>query len=498
MDSYLPFLAVLIPVVAAPLAGILSDKVSNRFTVLCTVVTFLVVAKMYPLVSQGLILEQAFDTGLRLKLSFMADSLSLLVGMASIGLWMLASFYSVEYMLHEHHQRRYNLFSLLSLAGTLGVVFTRNLFTLYIFFEMLSMASYVMVVHEQTKEANKAGVKYLFMGIGGGLILLLSIVATYSITGTCDLVELARMKNALAGHPYTPLILFGYVIGFGAKAGIFPVHIWLPDAHPVAPSPASALLSGVMIKAGAYGIIRAVITIVGLEVLGQQPIILIIMVMGMINIFLGSAMAMKQTDIKRMLAYSSISQIGYIILGLTLLTPLGLLGGVVHIFNHAIIKGTLFLCAGAFIHQLGVRQLDELKGIGKRMPLTTLCFSMGALSMIGLPPFNGFISKWFLALGTLQVAKAGSYNMGIGILALLVLLLSSFMNLIYYGPIVYRAWFAEADTGKIKGTAEQSSSDPGLWMMVPLLILGFGTLFFGIFPQLPVQLARQFSLLCFR
>lgn len=493
IENYLPFIAVLIPVLAAPVAALLPDKLSNRFTAFANLVAFVVVAGMYPAVSQGTILQVVLDSGLRIKLAFMADSLSLIAGLVSVGVWMLASFYSVGYMAHEHNQRRYNLFSLLSLAGMLGVVFTRNLFTLYIFFEMLSMASYVMVVHEQTDEALAAGLKYIFMGIIGGLILLLSMVYTYSITGTCDLLELAGKSAVLAKHPHVFLILMGYVIGFGVKAGIFPVHIWLPDAHPVAPAPASALLSGVMIKAGAYGIIRAVYTIVGLEALRQSWPAYTILSIAIINIFLGSAMAIKQTEIKRMLAYSSISQIGYVMLGLALFTPNGILGGVVHIFNHAIIKGTLFMCAGAFIHQTGLRQLDDLKGIGKRMPLTTICFSLGAMSMVGFPPFNGFISKWFLALGSLEVAKAGSYSQGIGILALSVLLLSSLMNLMYYGPIVYRAWFAEAGSG----ASADSNDDPNNWMMIPLLILGLGTLFFGIFPQLPVHLAQQFSQLCF-
>jgi multicomponent Na+:H+ antiporter subunit D len=497
MDSSLPFLAVLIPALSGPLAGVLSDKNSNRFTVFSTVATFMVVAAMYPAVSQGHILQKALDTGLRFNLVFMADALSLLAGIVSVGVWMLASIYSVEYMSHEHHQRRYNVFSLLSLAGMLGVLFTRNMFTLYIFFEILSVCSYVMVVHEQTEEAIKAGVKYLFMGVAGGLILLTSMVYTHSITGTSDLLELAQKSDILTAHPHAYLIIIGFVIGFGVKAGIFPVHIWLPDAHPVAPSPASALLSGVMIKAGAYGIIRTIYTIVGVEAISHHWLASALLGIAFINIFLGSAMAIKQTEIKRMLAYSSISQIGYVILGMALLSPKGILGGVVHIFNHAIIKGTLFLCAGAFIHQVGLRQLDDLKGIGKRMPLTTLCFSLGALSMIGFPPFNGFISKWFLALGALQVAKVGSYSLGIGISALAVLLLSSFMNLVYYGPIVYRAWFAEPALKDLTEADKFSQGDPNKWMMIPLLILGFGTLFFGVFPQFPVELARQVSMLYF-
>ena len=349
-----------------------------------------------------------------------------------------------------------------------------------------------MVVHEQTKEAMRGGILYIFMGIIGGLILLFSIVATYMIAGTGDF-ELLMGK--LAQSPYLPYIFWGYIIGFGVKAGIFPLHIWLPEAHPVAPAPASALLSGVMIKAGAYGIIRVLYSILGPALMRGSAHIMVLFAISLITIFLGSAVAMRQVEIKRMLAYSSISQIGYILMGATILSPLGLVGGVIHIFNHALIKGALFLCAGAFIHQVGLRQLKDLSGIGKRMPVTTLCFTIAALSMIGFPPFNGFISKWFLALGSLEAIKAGSYSLGVGILALGMLLLSSFMNLIYYGPIVYRAWFAETP-GSL---ADDSSlnSDPAASMKWPMILLALGIIIFGIFPRWPLELAHQVSALFF-
>ncbi len=308
----------------------------------------------------------------------------------------------------------------------------------------------------------------------------------------------------LANHPYGPFVFICFLLGFGVKAGIFPVHIWLPDAHPIAPSPASALLSGVMIKAGGYGIIRTIYTIMGVGGVRHEWIAYVVLGIAFINIFLGSAMAIKQTEIKRMLAYSSVSQIGYVLLGVILMTPLGLVGGVVHIFNHAIMKVTLFLCAGAFIHQTGLRKLDDLRGIGKRMPLTTLCFTLAGFSMIGFPPFVGFISKWFLVLGSLQVAKSGSYGMKVGVATLCLLILSSLMNLMYYGPIIYRAWFpgdeddahgGAYNTGAV--ACKTTNDDPDNYMMVPLLILGAALVILGLFPQLGTGLANQFSQLYF-
>jgi multicomponent Na+:H+ antiporter subunit D len=384
---------------------------------------------------------------------------------------------------------------MLTLAGMLGVVYTRNLFTLYLFFEILSVGSYVMVVHEESEEARKAGLKYLFMGIFGGLVLFKAVIATYVVAGTADLAEISRMGVGLGNHPWMPYIFCGLILGFGVKAGMFPVHIWLPDAHPIAPSPASALLSGVMIKAGGYGIIRTIYNIVGVDFMRNQTVIWMVLVFAFINIFLGSAMAIRAKEIKRMLAYSSISQIGYILLGAALLTPFGVVGAALHIFNHAIIKGVLFMSAGAFIHQTGLRQLDDLKGIGRKMPITTICFTMAAMSMIGFPPFNGFISKWFLALGSMEVAKAGAYSMNVGIFAIFMLLLSSFMNLMYYGPITYGAWFKRKKGEEAAAVFQRV--DPGIWMWLPLVILGMGTLVFGIFPHIPAHFAKQFSLTAF-
>ncbi|MEE8317531.1 MAG: proton-conducting transporter membrane subunit, partial [Candidatus Omnitrophota bacterium] len=272
VESILPFLAVLIPLLAVFVVPWVSDAQGNRLTALATALSLVVILMMFPHIHAGSVLKIEFNPGSMVSLSFMADGLSFLVGLISIVLWMMASIYGFEYMRKEHAQGRYNIFSLLSLVGMLGVVFTKNLFSLYIFFELLSMASYVMVIHQETPEAKSAGLTYIFMGIGGGLILLFSIIGTYAITGTGDLSHLSRISEGLAGHPATPFIFLGYLIGFGVKAGVFPVHIWLPTAHPVAPTPASALLSGVMIKAGAYGILRTVFTITGSGLAQNLPL----------------------------------------------------------------------------------------------------------------------------------------------------------------------------------------------------------------------------------
>jgi len=499
VESILPFLAVLIPLLAVLVIPWVSDAQGNRLTALATALSLVVILLMFPHIHVGNTLKMEFNPGSMISLSFMADGLSFLVGLISIIIWMMASIYGIEYMRKEHAQGRYNIFSLLSLAGMLGVVFTKNLFSLYIFFELLSIASYVMVIHQETPEAKSAGLTYIFMGIGGGLILLFSIIGTYAITGTGDLSHLSRISEGLAGHPATPFIFLGYLIGFGVKAGIFPVHIWLPTAHPVAPTPASALLSGVMIKAGAYGLLRTVFTITGSGLAQSLPLGKTLLVIAVITMFVGSFMAIVQTDIKRLLAYSSIAQMGYIVLGAALLSPKGMIGAIIHIFHHAFMKGTLFLAAGAFIHQTGLRKLDDLRGIGKRMPLTLACFTMAALSMIGLPPFVGFISKWYLALGALQSEALGVLGSGGGFLIVGFLLLSSLLNAVYYGPIIVRGWFnvSEGDNNPVPtnsndfpSNAGKKNDDPSGIMLVPLFILALGTVIFGIFPQLAVGMAE--------
>lgn len=497
--SYLPLYAVLLPIIAI-LGVVVMERTypekRNHYTVIITIIVFLMILSMYPHIKAGEVLGVEINTGFRIDFSYRVDALGFILGLVSIVIWMLASIFSISYMKKEHALTRYNMHSLLSLAGMLGVVFTGNLFSLYLVFELLCVASYVLVIQEENPEAMRAGLIYLFMGVFGGLILLLAIVGTYAITGTTDL---SLIGIGLKGHPLLPYIFWGYIIGFGVKAGLFPLHVWLPKAHPVAPSPASALLSGVMIKAGAYGIIRTIYSIVGKDIfLQKQSMTMVTLFLALIAVFVGSALAISQKDLKKILAYSSISQMGYIIMGVALLSPLGLIGGVVHIFNHAIIKSTLFLSAGAFIYLGGIRTVDDLVGVGKQMPIVTGCFTLAALSMIGFPPFNGFISKWFLGLGALESIKIGSYAAPVGIIALSILLLSSFMNLIYYGPIVYRAWFvpnSEHNNKKQENAKAIERSD--LFVTIPLVILALGTLFFGIFPQFPINLARQVSQLYF-
>ncbi|MDI6689383.1 MAG: proton-conducting transporter membrane subunit [Actinomycetota bacterium] len=500
-------LAIIAPALGAIGIYYISKKVSEErgctLTAIICGITFFLVCLMYPAIARGYIVELRFYSLLPVVLTLYVDSLGFLLGFISSLLWFMASLYAIEYMKPEHAKTRFNIFSLLSLCGMMGIVFTGNLFSLYIFFELMAILSYVLVIHEETTEAMRAGLKYLFMGIVGGLLLLLAIVATQGVCGTTTLSRagLAPLRES----PYFTWIFWCFIFGFAVKAGMFPVHVWLPDAHPIAPTPASALLSGVMIKAGAYGIVRTIYAVFGPTVLANPATGKFLLILGIITMILGSGCAILQKEIKRLLAFSSIAQIGYVITGAALLSSLGLTGGVLHIFNHALMKGTLFLCAGAIIYKTGLRQLKDLRGIGFRMPLTMICFTLAACSMIGFPPFCGFISKWILAEGALQSASMGIISGAAGIAVVGFLLLSSLLNVVYYGPIVIGAWFgvehgehAEEEQGH--GAHEHSHekphverADPNWLMLVPMFVLALGTLIFGIYPQFPLNLAKALA-----
>lgn len=405
-----------------------------------------------------------------LGMSFVADPLGLYFGLIVAGVWLLVSIYSLGYFELDERAGRFLSASMLSFAGTLGVAFAGDMFTLFLFFELMSLAAYVLIIHDQTQEAVAAGFKYLLMTIGGSLGIFFGLIATFQASGTLSFYP--GHLGASAGG----LVAFaGYLIGFGIKAGLFPLHIWLPDAHPVAPSPASALLSGLMIKTGAFGLIRVFWHFYGRDYLASTGWVSVLLVLSAITIFLGSAVAILQEDIKRRLAYSSVAQIGYVLLGVALLNERALTGALFHIFGHALMKSALFMSAGTVIHETGKRKVADYSGMGKIMPRTMASFSVAALSMVGIPPLVGFISKWHLAWGALDASMPW---------AVVLLLISSFMNAIYYLPIAISAFFGQApdDLTPVK-------EKPSLW--VPVAVCAIGIFAVGlVFHNAPLSLAR--------
>lgn len=470
--NYLPFWATLFPVLATVLLFFIERRSSglrDLFTQVVAGVTVILVGIMYPYIRAHEVIGISFPGILPpFGISFRVDILGFLLALIAAVVWFLAALYSKVYMSHEGGGNRYYPFFLLSLGGCLGVFLTGDFFSLFVFFELMSLSSYVLVVHEESSAAMAAGYKYLILTLIGGLALFFGIVIAFETAGNVNI--LPDNFLFLEANRLSFIAFLAFLVGFGMKMGIFPMHVWLPDAHPVAPSPASALLSGIMLKTGAYGLIRIVYNVYGPQLIAEANWDKILLVLAGITIFLGSAVAIAQTDIKRRLAYSSIGQMGYVLLGLTLLNENGLFGTTFHIFSHALMKSTLFLCAGAIIYKTGKRKISDLAGIGYEMPVTITCFTIAALAMIGIPPLNGFVSKLVLSMGALDAGKPGF---------VFLLILSSLMNGIYYLPIIISAFFGVEKEKRVWGKpfAELKVS---MWM--PIVLLALGCVIFGLFP----------------
>lgn len=484
VNSYLPFLSMIFPILGSFIVGIVgmkSEKLRNLLAVIISLITLFFIVSMVEYVFIGskvikfTLSSIVFGTGL----SFYVDRLSLVLAIVASSVWFLATLYSINYMSHETNRNRYYFFWFITLGATLGILLAQNFFTLFIFFEILGVFAYPLIVHSKTDEAKKAGTKYLYMTLVGGLALLSGILLLNQYSGSTNIFM--SMENIKASDNIRILIAVLLIAGFGVKAGMIPLHVWLPDAHPVAPSPASALLSGVMIKTGAYGILRTVYFTFTPELFLRLGLSKWLLALALGTMIVGSAAALKQKEIKRLLAYSSVAQMGYILTGIALLSRLSVLGSILHIINHALMKSALFLCAGAIIYKTNLRNIDDLKGIGRRMPVTVTCFSIAALSMIGIPPFAGFVSKWYLALGALQASNQKILSFPTALMVIGFLLFSSILNLIYYGRILLYAW-QKNDSGK---------DEVGLLMLLPIIVLVIGIIVFGVYPDFLISIVLK-------
>ncbi len=409
-------------------------------------------------------------------------------------LYTVVTVYAHEYFALENEKGReldrFFAFMFVSLGALLSAGLSANLVTLYFFFELATLSTVPLVLHEMTKEAVSAGLKYLFYSIAGALLGLLAVFFVYSFgTGSAEFVYGGFLDPAkVAGREGMLLAaVFAGIVGFGTKAGLYPMHGWLPTAHPIAPAPASALLSAIVTKAGVLAIIRLVYYSVGAEFLLGTWVQRAWMCLAMLTIFMGSMMAFREKVIKKRLAYSSISQISYILLALSTLSPDGLEGGLLHLMSHMAAKGTLFLAAGVFIAKLGRRRQDELKGIGKLMPVTLWCYMFASLSLVGIPPMGGFLSKWVIASALI--------NHGSGVFAVLppvILIISALLTAGYLFPVVIDGFFPGRDfvQDQVKITAlsgessiqpaSEGAAEPTAAMTAPMLCLSAVALIMGI------------------
>lgn len=491
--SVVPPVAVFLPMLGA-IAALPLGRVSERarafgLGVICAATAALSIA-LIPGILGGKVYEAYLvrltpDIWLHLRV----DALGALFAMTVSVLWLLALVYSAGYMADGHRLGRYYAFFMLCLGWTLGVAYAGNLLTFLIFYELFSILTYPLVVHEETPAAMAAGTKYIIYILIGGSLVLLGVVFTFFLAGDQTLT-IGGILNAGMDRASLLVIFWCFIIGFGVKAALVPLHGWVPDAHPAAPAPFSAVLSGVMVAAGSFGIVRIVFQVFGVELLEALGVMPILTAIAAFTVIFAAILAVSQDNLKRRLAYSTISQMGYVALGVGLLGGEATVGALVHISNHAFMKGTLFLCAGLLIKRAGIHNVSEMAGAAKRMPVTMAAFAFAALGMIGTPPLSGFISKWYLGLGMLDVNQP---------LYLAVLLGGALLAAIYLLPIVYAAYFKKPPA--IAGEDEAQGAEAPASMLVPTVIASALTLVLGLaatVPGLPYSLARMATEAFFR
>ncbi len=476
--SALPLIAMLVPLLS--LAGILAlpRRMKEARKWVCVAGS---------LAALGLVLAMLPDildgSGFTFNIADMAGGLNLGLAVDTMGyyfalvlsfMWVLATLFSVKYI--DHKEERFFAFMALCEVFLLGCAFSANMFTYFIFYELMTFGSYPLIMHEETDEARRAGLKYLVYAIFAGAVIFFAIVAHfYWGGGELGFGSPGTLSLEIASRAVLTAIFFVYLAGFGVKAAIMPLHGWVPDAHPAAPSPASALLSGVILKAGAFGIMRVVFNVFGVDLMRELKIYIPFAIIACVTIVLASVFAITQDNLKRRLAYSSIGQVSYILLGLALLTEDGATGGMMHLAHHAIMKGCLFLCAGVILHKTGKKNVSEMKGIGYELPLTMLCFSTCALAMMGTPPTVGFVSKWLIGSGALEAGQP---------VYLLVLLSSALLNAVYFLPIIYTAFFQHEEGQELRPFRLYRESR---WEMVmPVVVLALLAVILGIWvTQIP-------------
>jgi multicomponent Na+:H+ antiporter subunit D len=412
-----------------------------------------------------------------IPLALRPEPLGMLFALLASGLWIVTSVYSIGYMRakREAHQTRFYLCFAIALFGAMGVAFAANLLTLFVFYEVLTLSTYPLVAHSGTPEAVRGARTYLGILLATSIGLFLpAILWTYSLAGTLDF----RAGGLLAGHvgqTEAAMLLGMFVLGIG-KAALMPVHRWLPAAM-VAPTPVSALLHAVaVVKAGVFTITKVVIYVFGLDFLAGIPAERVLVYVAGFTVVMASLVALRQDNIKRLLAYSTIGQLSYIVLAALVLTPLAEIGAAVHMVAHGVAKITLFFAAGAIYVAAGKTRVSELDGIGRRMPWTMAAFAVGALSMVGVPPTAGFVSKWYIIAGAFQNDLY---------FVLVVLVLSTALNAAYFLPVVHRAFF------RLESMAPKREHGEAPWPMVAALVFTATlTLLFFVFNGPVVDLEK--------
>ena len=489
--SIKPLLAVLVSTVGAffIIATRKNPNFREAWSIFAGVLKLVIVLSMIPAVvyDKTIITYSLFTILPGIEIGFRVDAFGLLFAMGASLLWIATSFYSIGYMrsTNEHSQTRYFACFAVSLSATIGVAFSANLFTMFLFYEILTIITYPLVAHKGTPEAKAGGRKYAIYLLGAAkAFLVAAIILTYNLTGTLEFskdgIFPAIVQSVNPELLYIIFVLFFF--GF-AKSAIMPFHSWLPAAM-VAPTPVSALLHAVaVVKTGVFTVLRIIFFVFGADLMIDIGVDVFVITFASFTIITASLLALTRDNLKARLAFSTISQLSYIILGAALLTPSAMVGGIIHITNHAFSKITLFFCAGSIYVSSYKTKVSQLNGIGKKMPWTMAAFAIATLSMIGIPPVSGFITKWYLVIGSLERHS---------LVVLTVLLVSSFLNAAYFVPILYRAFFKEENSNsKHIDSSDDGSLKENPFLVVPLTLTAIISVVLGLYPDFIVQLAEM-------
>ena len=481
----------LLPLAVTMLAPLLIWRAGARpnlreaVSLVAGLLAFVSVVWLAPAVLSGKVwMWQMFTLIPGVTVTFCADGLSLIFALVACFLWMFATSYNIGYMrsLNEHAQTRYFFCFAVAIFGAVGVAFSGNVFTLYLFYELITIFTYPLVAHHQDEEGFSGARKYMVYLMGSSkLFLLPAMVLTYVLAGTLEF-NLSDMVHGMFPADANPVLVsvtyFLYLFGL-AKAAIMPLHNWLPGAM-VAPTPVSALLHAVaVVKAGVFSLSRVMLSGFGVELLDRLGLGLATAYLAAFTIVAASVIALTKDDLKARLAYSTVSQLSYIILGVALLTPMAVSGGLAHIAHHAFSKITLFFAAGAIYVAAHTKKISLMDGLGRKMPFTFAAFALASLSMIGVPPSCGFVTKWLLAGGVLQADR---------LIILLALGASTILNAAYFTPVVYRAFFKPVPEG-----IEHHGGEAPLTMVVPLSLTALISIYLGLFPETFLRFVNAFG-----
>ncbi len=489
MDAHIIVTSALLFALLTPLIGAIgvmlkgeNENLRETISSVSSLVLLGIVCSMIPDILDGKTLYYRLFTILpNVTVTLRADAMSMIFALVASSLWTIAVFYSMGYMrgLREHAQTRFNACFALAIFGAIGVAFADNLFTMYLFYEIVSVCTYPLVAHHQDQEGYDGGRKYLvYLTATAKTFLLPAMILIYVLTGTLDFSS-DIFSGIFPPEVSRPLVIMLYIFcifGF-AKNGIMPFHHWLPGAM-VAPTPVSALLHAVaVVKVGVFCTTRVMLYVFGVDTMAALNLGIPTAYFVGFTIIAASVIALSKDNLKARLAYSTVSQLSYIIMGVALLTVPGIQGGLIHIVNHGFAKITLFFCAGAIYVAAHKKNISEMEGLGKAMPFTFGAFAIASLSMIGAPPVAGFITKWNLLIGSLEAHQIG---------ILLILLTSTLLNAAYFLPVTYRAFFCKSPAGQVYTGIREAP----LAMLIPILIACAISVVIGIWPQFMMQFVK--------